>query len=382
MNLPLDGLMVLDFTQFLAGPVASLRLADLGAKVIKIEHHERGDLCRSLYSPALDVHEYSAFFQAINRNKFSLGLDLKSEGDKALIEALIKEADVMLHNFRPGVMQRLGLDYDAIKAINSSLIYGEISGYGDEGPWQSWPGQDLLLQAVSGLTALSGASQDGPVPMGLAIADYLAGSQLAQGILAALYLDEGGLVQVSMLEAILDFQFEPFTLYLNDGELPDRGHTNAAHALVGAPYGVYKTADGYMTLAMGSLPKIAELIGCPSLAVFSGAGEAFARRDEIKKILAEHLGTKATSHWLAKLEPADIWCAEVLNWRGLMQQEAFKVLEMTQTVVGAKGKHYATTRCPIRIDEKLLVSSLGAPELDQHRAEIEASLKEALSRAD
>jgi CoA:oxalate CoA-transferase len=256
---PLEDYLVVDFSQFLSGPSAALRLADLGARVIKIERPETGDICRHLYTSNVIMNGESSVFHAINRNKESFTADLKNEADKQQVWELVKKADVVMHNYRPGVMERLGFDYESIKAVNPEVIYGEISGYGDVGPWKDKPGQDLLLQSLTGLTWLSG-NAGGPVPMGLSIIDMLAGTHLAQGILACLVRrsikGEGALVQVSMLESAYDLQFEAVTTYYYDGLLPQRTEKNNAHAYLGAPYGIYKTANGYMALAMGSIVKM------------------------------------------------------------------------------------------------------------------------------
>lgn len=375
MSKPLDGLLVVDFTQFLSGPSATLRLHDLGARVIKIEHFERGDLTRTLYAPQLNIGDDSAFFQAINRGKESLAANLKSEDDLVLIRSIIEKADVLVHNFRPSVMDRIGLGFSNVKALNPDIIYAEISGYGSEGPWRDKPGQDLLLQAVSGLAGLSGRNSDSSLPMGLAIADNIAGAQLTQGILAALIGGEGAHVEVSMLESILDFQFEPLTLYYQDGEPIDRGEVNAAHSLVGAPYGLYKTQTGYIALAMGAIPKLGELLGCDPLLEYTDFSRWFAERDEIKAIIAEHLLSNTAEHWLSILEPADIWCAEVLNWQNLVEHDGFKVLNMLQTVSHPNGTSYETTRCPIRFEDALITSKTAAPKLGEHTQSIREEFK-------
>lgn len=366
MNKPLDDILVLDFTQFLSGPCATLRLHDMGARVIKVEHHEKGDLSRNIYASHFNIADQSAFYQAINRGKESLAANLKNNDDVALIKEIAKRADIVVHNFRPEVMERLGLSFTDITEINPNIIYGEISGYGNEGPWAKKPGQDLLLQALSGLTGLSGADNNGPLPMGVAIADYLAGNQLVQGLLAALINGENTLVQVSMLEAILDFQFEPLTLYYQDKEPIVRGKNNAAHSLVGAPYGLYKTTNGYIALAMGAIPKLGELLGCEPLLAYTDSSSWFAKRDEIKAILAEHLAPQTSEHWLNILEPADIWCANVFNWQQLLAHDGFKVLNMLQNVKRDDGVTYQTTRCPIRFNEQILLSPNAAPTLGQN----------------
>ena len=372
---PLEDYLVIDFSQFLSGPSASLRLADMGARVIKIERSGVGDICRTLYTSNLIMNGESSVFHAINRNKESFEVDLKTEEDCEMVRELLKKADVMIHNFRPGVMERLGFDYPSVIALNPTIIYGEISGYGTEGEWRNKPGQDLLLQSVTGLTSLTGNADSGPVAMGLSIVDMLAGAHLAQGLLACLYRraikNEGGFVQVSMMESAYDFQFETITTFMNDGgELPQRSAKNNANAYLGAPYGIYQTENGYLALAMGSIPQLGSLLGCDKLLDYETIEEAFDKRDEIKSILADHLLTGTTEAWLGELEPADIWCADVLNWNALMDHDGFKVLNMIQEVEMVDGYQYKTTRCPIRIDGELLTSAKGSPKLGQDNEQI------------
>ncbi len=376
---PLAGLLVVDFSQFLSGPSAALRLADLGARVIKIERPETGDICRHLYTSNVIMNGESSVFHAINRNKESFAIDLKNEDDKAQVRELISRADVVMHNYRPGVMERLGFDYASVKAQNPSVVYGEISGYGPEGPWRDKPGQDLLLQSVSGLTWLSGNADAGPVPMGLSIVDMLAGAHLAQGLLACLVRRSlrgaGGLVQVSMLESAFDFQFETITTFFNDGgALPQRTQHNSAHAYLGAPYGIYQTSNGFLALAMGSIPVLGRLLGCEPLLNYLEPAQAFTQRDEIKATLANHLQTDTTEAWLAILEPADIWCANVLTWDKLLAHDGFKALDMVQEVSMLDGYQYRTTRCPIRFDGELLTSPIGSPKLGQDNVAILAEI--------
>ncbi|WP_303316283.1 CaiB/BaiF CoA-transferase family protein [Flavivirga abyssicola] len=368
---PLEDILIIDLSQFLSAPSATLRLADLGARVIKVERPETGDICRQLYVSNVILNGESSVFRAINRNKESFQADLKNDVDKQRVLKLIEKADVLVHNFRPGVIERLGFDYETIQKINPSIIYGDISGYGNEGPWKSKPGQDLLVQSLSGLTWLSGNAGNGPVPMGLAIVDILSGSHLAQGILAALVkkakTGKGTKVSVSMLESILDFQFETITTYYHDGGQPtERTASNNAHAYLGAPYGVYETSNGYLALAMGAIPFLGELLGCDALKNYLEVASWFTQRDDIKNILATHLKTDTTEKWLSILEPADIWCASVMDWDTLFDHDGFKVLDMIQNVTMGDGFEYETTRCPIKIDGQLLKSSLGSPSLGEH----------------
>ena len=373
---PLQGLVVLDFSQFLSGSLATLRLADMGARVIKIERPGTGDLGRTLYLSDIDVHGENTLFHAINRNKESYAADLKNAADLEKLRQLIKRADVMVQNFRPGVMERLGFGYDSVSQINSRLVYGIVSGYGNAKAWRDRPGQDLLAQARSGIMWLSGDERDPPTPMALAIADMLAGHNLCEGILACLVrrgtTGLGGLVETSLIEALLDFQFEVLTTHLNDGRRPPRRCAfRNAHAYLAAPYGVYDTANGYLALAMTHLPTLGKLLDLPLLQEISNSADGFRRRDEIKQIIAQRLKEHTTEHWLEILNAADIWCAEVLDWPKLCGSEAFKQLEMVQTLTDGHGIEILTTRLPIRLDGALLTSEGLAPRVGQHTEQIQ-----------
>ncbi|MGN8023273.1 CaiB/BaiF CoA transferase family protein [Phyllobacterium sp. 22229] len=371
-DLPLAGLLVVDMSQFLSGPYASLRLMDLGARVIKIERPDGGDLSRRLYLSDTEIGGDSTIFHAINRAKESLAIDLKSASDLASLRTLLGKADVLIQNFRPGVIKRLGLDYDAVKAINPRLVYASISGYGEEGPWVGRPGQDLLAQSRSGLMWLNGDESQGPVPFGLAVADMLAGAATVQGVLAALVRrgisGTGSHIETSLLESLIDFQFEVLTTHLNDGRrLPKRSDFRSAHAYLSAPYGVYPTKDNFLALAMTPLPKLADLLGLDELAPYRDTPASwFTARDEIKRIIAQKLATQPTEHWLSILEPADIWCAKVLNWEELMASEGFKVLDMLQRVERADNVSILTTRSPIRVNGKRAKSDRAAPRIGEH----------------
>jgi CoA:oxalate CoA-transferase len=373
---PLYGILVLDFSQFLSGSLATLRLADLGARVIKIERPGAGDLGRTIYLSDTDIHGENTLFHAINRNKESYAADLKNASDLDKLRQLIARADVMVQNFRPGVMERLALTYDKVSQINSRLVYGTVSGYGNAEAWRDRPGQDLLAQARSGIMWLSGNDGDPPTPMGLAIADMLAGHNLCEGILACLVrravTGRGGLVETSLIEALLDFQFEVLTTYLNDGRRPPRRSAfRNAHAYLAAPYGVYDTANGYLALAMTHLPTLGKLLELPALQEISNAADGFRRRDEIKQIIAKRFKEHTTEHWLGILNAADIWCAEVLDWPKLCTSEAFEQLAMVQALGDGRGIEILTTRLPIRLDGGLLTSERLAPRVGQHTETIQ-----------
>ncbi len=372
----LSGILVLDMSQFLAGPMAALRLGDLGARVIKIERPDGGDLCRRLYLSDTEIGGDSTLFHAINRGKESFAVNMKDESDLRELRALIAKADVVIQNFRPGVIERLGLDYASVAAINPRIVYGSITGYGPDNEWRHLPGQDLLAQARSGAMWLNGEADDGPVPFGLAVADMLAGNLLVQALLAGLVrrgvTGRGVHVETSLLEALVDFQFEVLTTHLNDGgRLPTKSTVRNAHAYLAAPYGVYRCAEGWLALAMMPLAKLAPLLKLPALSDYT-PDDAFQRRDEIKTMIASRLQEKTVAEWLAILEPADIWAAEVLDWPQLLQSAAFRQLDILQTVTRDDGVSVRTTATPIRVNGVRAKNSLAAPTIGGQSEKVRA----------
>lgn len=364
---PLTGLRVLDFAQFLAGPVAALRLSDLGAEVIKVERPDGGDLCRAMVVNNQRMDGDSLVFHTFNRGKKSVAADLKAPDDLAKVRALITSADVMIHNFRPGVMERIGLGYEDVRALNPRLVYGAVSGYGTTGPWRDKPGQDLLVQSLSGLTWLNGNAADGPVPTGFAMLDVATAANLVQGILACLVrrgvTGTGGLVEVDLMSSAIDMTFEQLTCFLNDGQQqPQRHETGNANPYQPAPYGLYRASDGYFAFAMTPLATVAKLLNAPEIAAFAQS-EAFSRRDEIKRIVAGICAQKPVQHWLDILEPAGIWCAPVLDWPAFVASDGFAALDPLQTIRTEAGTEARTTRCPIRLDGQTLRGDRAAPAL-------------------
>jgi len=372
---PLEGLLVLEFSQFMAAPTAGLRLADLGARVIKIERPVKGEAGRQIAIRNIFVDGSSLVFHTINRNKDSYAADLKNPQDLEHIKKLIARADIITHNFRPGVMEKIGLDYETVKAINPRMVYGVVTGYGNKGPWALRPGQDLLIQSLSGLAYLSGTRDAGPVPFGLATADMICGAHFVQGLLAGLLkrnkTNSSVLVEVSLLESVLDLQFEVLTTYLNDGgKLPQRGSVKGqGHAYLSAPYGIYKTQDSYLSLAMGNLHHIGNALGV-NLSRYDDKSLWFDHRDEIMHQLAERLANQTTAFWLNKLEQEGIWCAEVLTYKQTLQHEGYLAQGMKQEVTLPDGSKLSTTRCPIRINGEKLYADKAAPRPGQQTESI------------
>ena len=380
--LPLDGMLVLDFSQFLAGPMAAMRLGDLGARVIKIERPQGGDIGRRLAFAGVIEDGDTLSFHITNRNKESYAADLKKEADREGIRALIARADVIVQNFRPGIMERLGFGYDAVSVINPGIVYASVSGYGTEGPWKDRPGQDLLAQSLSGLPWLNGSSDDPPVPVGIALADVIASIHLASGITAALLRRErtglGGRVDTSLLESMLDLQFELLSAHLGDPSITvKRGARNTAHAFLQAPYGVYPTSDGYLAIAMTPVPALGALIGLATLEQYIDPDTWWTEQTAITRALADHLATRSTDHWLGILDAADVWCAPVLTLPELVGHDGFRALDMAQQIerpdtAGGPPVAIQTTRTPVRYDGRVLKNDRGAPRLGEHTEAIRA----------
>lgn len=381
-ELPLDGFLVLDFSQFLAGPVSAMRLADLGARVIKIERPGTGDIGRTLAFAGLASDGDTLSFHIMNRNKESFAADLKNQSDLAEVKALVAKADVIIQNFRPGVIERLGLGYEEVKKINPRIVYGSASGYGTSGPWIERPGQDLLAQSMSGLPWLNGQEGHPPIPVGLAVADIFTSAHLAHGITALLLRRErtgvGGLVEASLIESMLDLQFELISAKLFDtATTVKRGA--GAHAFLSAPYGLYQTTSGYLAIAMTPVPQLGALLGL-DFSEYDDPKTWWSHQSEIVKKLSDLLATESTDHWLAILDKADIWCAPVLSLPELIESEGFNQLDMTQETVrrGKSGEEITipTTRSPMKIDGKTIKHRKGAPHVGE---DTETIRKEFLS---
>lgn len=375
-ELPLDGFLVLDFSQFLAGPVSAMRLADLGARVIKIERPGVGDIGRTLAFAGLESDGDTLSFHIMNRNKESFAADLKNQSDLAEVKALVAKADVIIQNFRPGVIERLGLGYEDVKKINPRIVYGSASGYGTTGPWIERPGQDLLAQSMSGLPWLNGQEGHPPIPVGLAVADIFTSTHLAHGITALLLRRErtgvGGFVEASLIESMLDLQFELISAKLFDSATAVKRGAGA-HAFLSAPYGLYKTTTGYLAIAMTPVPQLGQLLGL-DLSVYEDPQSWWSEQSAIVKKLSDLLSTQSTDHWLAILDKADIWCAPVLTLPELIESEGFRELDMTQETV-RRGKSGAevkipTTRSPMKIDGKTIKHRKGAPHVGEDTEKI------------
>jgi crotonobetainyl-CoA:carnitine CoA-transferase CaiB-like acyl-CoA transferase len=312
----LRGVRVLSFTQFLLGPSGVQFLADLGGDVVKIEP-PGGTLWERNWSGAdLYLNGVSAFFLLAHRNQRSLTLDLKKPEGLAVARRLVEGADVLVQNFRPGVMERLGLGWEAVRALNPRLIYVSASGYGQDSPYRDRPGQDLLMQAISGLASISGRAGLPPTPVGTAVVDQHGAALLALGVLAAVVerarTGEGLHVEVSMLRAALDLQIEVASYVLN-GACLERSPTSLASTFHPAPYGVYETADSWIVLSISPFPALARALALPELARHADRPRNFAAREEIARLLEPVMRTRTTAEWVAFLAERGVWAAPVLT---------------------------------------------------------------------
>jgi crotonobetainyl-CoA:carnitine CoA-transferase CaiB-like acyl-CoA transferase len=327
---PLEGLVVADFAQLAQGPFATQILGDMGAEIVKIEP-PKGDWMRHWSMADLFLEGEGASFLSFNRNKRSIALDLKHPRGKEVALRLVDAADVVIENFRPGVMDRLGLGYEALAARNPRLIYCASSGWGQTGPYVTRPGQDLLVQALAGVGYLNGNADGPPQGVAVGIADFTAGFHIVYGVLAALYARErtgrGQRVDVNLLNSILNLHTQELSLYLNGAGLPQRSNSYIPGPYLGAPYGFYQTKDGYIAIAMNSVSKLAALIGVegyedrPESQIMEG-------RDEVRADLQRGFLAKTTQEWLEILLAEDIWCGPVNDFAAVERDPQIAENEM------------------------------------------------------
>lgn len=322
---PLEGITVLDFSLAMSGPFAAQKLGDMGAEVIKIEPTGDGEWHRTRPAANAWVNQLNSSFISFNRNKRSLSLNLKTDAGKEIAYELIKKADVLLHNFRPGVIERLGLGYETVKSLNEQIVYCSISGYGETGPYVHRPGQDLILQGYSGAMWNIGKKGDPPHPVAMYIADATAAHMAFEGILAALFYrvrnGQGQKVEINMLNAVMDLQVQELSVFLTGGIKPQRSEEPLAHALLTAPYGIYQTKDGYMTVSIGPLPVLGDILNNDRLRSFTEWNDGMIHRDEIFRIVAGILPERTTKEWIDIFDQYGYWAGPVYDYEDLVQDE-------------------------------------------------------------
>lgn len=369
----LSGYRVLDCSIAMAGPFAAQRLGDLGADVVKVEP-TTGEWQRHTPAGGVTGNKVNVSFLSLNRNKRSLAVNLKDPEGRALLAELVAGADVFLQNYRPGVAQRLGVDYESLRAINPSIVYVSISGYGEDGPYRDRPGQDLLLQAMSGAMLSTGAVGQPPQAAGQYLADAVTASTAFEGVLAALLhrerTGEGQLVTVNMLDAITTLQMQELSVYTVGGVPQKRSAQPHAHVYIRSPYGSFRTQDGYIVLAFPPLEVLADLFGDESLRGLDDEQAAWSMRDELFAKTARALETRTSAEWLALFAERGVWAGPVYSYEDLVNDPQ---IAHNQTFVEydhpTEGR-VKTPGFPYRFSQSPPAVYRGAPQTGEHSREI------------
>ena len=367
----LEGLRIADFSQLVQGPNATQMMADMGADVVKIEPLH-GDWQRNWSLKDAYINGESVSFLTFNRGKRSIALNLKHPSGKEAALKIIESSDVVLENFRPGVMDRLGLGYEHLRTVHPKLIYCASCGWGQDGPYVTRPGQDLLAQAMAGVLYLQGKAEDPPSPVGMGIADLTASFHIVSAILAAVYhrdhTGEGQRIDINLLNSILTLATQEATLYFNTHTEPERSAAGIGHPCVGAPMGVYRTRDGYIVVAMMPLGKVAELVGVDG---FEGndSRNMLENRDEVKRKLEPGFARKTTAELMDIFLEADIWAAPVNNFLTMERDPQVRHNQIIVSFDHPKVKQFRTIGPPIRFS-RTPSSVKRPPLLGEHSREI------------
>lgn len=374
----LANIRVVAFTQFLLGPACAQYLADMGADVVKVEDPRGGAWERRWSGGGTFPGGVSAFFLLSHRNVRSVTINLKHVEGVALARRLIKSADVLIENFRPGVMERLGLGYEDIRASNPQLIYASASGYGSQSPYRDLPGQDLLLQALTGLAAVTGSVGQLPTPAGAAIVDQHAASLLALGILGALHsrtvTGQGQRLEVSMIKAALDLQQEGLVYYMNGG-MVERPRAPLASSFHEAPYGIYRTADGYIALSLSPIKTIAQALGDPpALEAFQDPEDALPKRNEIYEALAPLLEARENADLLDAFRNHGVWCAPVNDYAAVQADPAVQHADPWLDVHHPEAGQVRLVGHPVEYSSGRPEVRRAPPRLGEHTDEVLRSL--------
>lgn len=369
----LEGVRIAAFTQYLLGPAAAQYLADLGADVVKVEP-PRGAWERTWAGADCYPGGVSAFFLLANRNVRSVALDLKSEAGREAAARLIAASDVVVENFRPGVMDRLGLGWEACRALRPDLVYASATGYGSDSPYRDLPGQDLIIQAVSGLAGATGRAGEDPVPVGAAAVDQHGAALLAMGILAALLhrqrTGEGQRVELPMLAAAIDLATEPL-VYRANGAGNDRPREPVASTFHGAPYGIYRTRDRFIALSMSPLAQVSRALGDPpELEPWLDPALAYRERDRIRAALAPLLEDRPSAELLEELRAGGVWCALVNDLGQALEDPAVRFLDPFWEIEHPRAGAVRVVAHPVRYGSGRPELRHAPPEVGEHSEEV------------
>ncbi len=370
MSQALEGIKVIDFTRVLAGPFCTMLLADLGAEVIKIERTGVGDDSR-YFGPF--VEDESLYYNSINRNKRSVELNLKDSQDLEILKDMVREADVVVENFRPGTMEKLGIGYEELQKINPQLIYASCSGFGQTGPYSHKPAYDLIVQALSGIMSITGQPGEKPTKVGSSIADIIAGIYTALGVMTALFhrekTEEGQMVDVSMLDAHVSILENALARYFATGESP--GPIGNRHPAI-MPFTMLDTKDKYLVVAVGNQKlwdTFCEAIGRPELLKDERFEDNRARTENseaLEAILNEAFKEKTTKEWMELLEAKSIPCAPVNNIEDVVNDPQVKARRMIEEVEHPLLGKIQIPGMPIKLSKTPGIVDKPAPSLGQH----------------
>ena len=375
MSKPLDGIGVVDLTRVLAGPYCTMMLADMGAEVIKIEMPGKGDDTRAWGPPFINGE--SAYFLSINRNKKSLTLDLSKKEGKDILRSLIEKNDIVVENFRPGVMDRLGFGYEQVKELNPKAIFCSVSGFGHSGPYSQRPGYDVLVQGEGGIMSLTGPEKGPPMRVGVANADTIAGMLAANGILLALIArgktGRGQNVDVGMLDGQVSILTYQAGIYFATGESPPR--LGNWHPTI-APYEPVKTGDGYIILAVGNdslWQKFCKLVGREDLTVdekFATNARRVANHNELSTIIEEIMASRGREEWLKLLIDSGIPCGDIKSVKDVCTDPHVLAREMVQELKHPSTGSIKVTGIPIKLSDTPGTLETPPPLLGEHSEEI------------
>jgi crotonobetainyl-CoA:carnitine CoA-transferase CaiB-like acyl-CoA transferase len=389
---PLSDLRVVSFAQLAQGPFATQILGDLGADVVKVEppggewmrsDAETDERAQLGLNTVWDDENLS--FLAVNRSKRSVELNLKAERHREVAYELVESADVVIENFRPGVMERLGFGYDELVSRNPALIYCSSSGYGPSGPYTDRPAQDLLLQALSGMMSITGHAEDPPTPVGTTVVDTYAAMQIVTSILAALHererTGEGQHVEVDMLSSSLHLLSQELVVSANSGETAERSDVpGMGHVYLQAPYGVYETADGHLALSLSPVDEVVDALDVDSLEGVDGLEgvdsleAAYRRKDEIKPLIEAILRERPTAYWTDRLHEADVWCAPVRNLSDVPDDPQVEANDTIRTIHRPGQRDLDVVSLPFRFGGETPAPRSPPPQAGEHTEEVLAEL--------
>jgi crotonobetainyl-CoA:carnitine CoA-transferase CaiB-like acyl-CoA transferase len=374
MEQVLSDVVIADFTQMMQGGWASQKLGDMGADVVKIEP-PHGEAERRVGFNGEFTEGWSYGFLAKDRNKRSVALDLKSEEGYAAAVDIVAEADVVMENFRPDVMERLGLSYEDVREVNPEVIYVSGSAYGSSGPYADRPGQDLLYQAMTGLTTNTGRADDPPTPTGSPIVDGHSATLIALYTMYALYhrelTGEGQKIEANLLNSALDFQCNELTYVLNAGEDLERGTRNQGHPMFWSPYGVYETADGYVAIGMSSLTAVGETFGIEEFAAYDDdVGDIFQDRDRIHERIESHTRTRPSEEVVEELSAVDVQAVEVADHSDVESNPQIQHNDMILEIDHPELGSFKTTGFPVEMSGTEEAVRYPPPSVGEHTAEV------------